>query len=138
MIAMNPNATIAQLFYLFISADGKVDDREMEMGKVLINMEQLNSKLFNNELARLELEVVDREQLFKDCAAVLKRLENKVQIRYIAWMCLIANSDGFMDGEEWKLVYRFYHTELSLSHSSLMAEQKIIKQQISEKNKGVA
>jgi uncharacterized tellurite resistance protein B-like protein len=138
MNSMNPNATIAQLYYLFIYADGKVDDKEVEMGKILINMEELNPKLFNDELEKLELKVVDRERLFMDCVGVLRKLENKVQIRYIAWMCLIANSDGFMDSEEWKLVYRFYHTELSLSHSSLLAEQKNIKRQILEKNKGVA
>ena len=135
---MNPNATIAQLYYLFIYADGQVDDKEVEMGKLLIKLEQLNADLFNKELSRLELEVVDREQLFKNCAAVLKKLETKVQIRYIAWMCLIANSDGFMDKEEWKLVFKFYHTELKLSHDLLLSEQKYIKQQISEMNKGVA
>jgi uncharacterized tellurite resistance protein B-like protein len=136
--AMTANATIAQLYYLFIHADGEVDHKEVEMGKLLIKMERLNGELFNKELTKLELEVVDKDQLFKDCVAVLKKLEVKVQIRYIAWMCLIANSDGFMDKEEWKLVYKFYHTELKLSHDLLLAEQKHIQQQITELNKGVA
>lgn len=135
---MNANATIAQLYHLFIYADGHLDDKEVEMGKVLIHTEQLNAELFNRELERLDREMVDRERLFKDCVAVLKKLEEKVQIRYIAWMCLIANSDGFMDKEEWKLVYKFYHTELHLSHDLLMAEQKKIRKQILEMNKGVA
>jgi len=121
---MNANATIAQLYYLFIYADGQVDEKEVEMGKVLIKMEQLNAELFNKELTRLEAQVIDRNRLFDDCVAVLKKLEKKVQIRYIAWMCLIANSDGFMDREEWKLVHNFYHKELHLSHDLVLAEQK--------------
>lgn len=135
---MNANATIAQLCHLFIYADGKVDEKEIEVGKRLIEIEQLNAALFNKEMTRLESEFVDKEQLLNDCVFVLKKLEKKVQIRYIAWMCVIANSDGFMDGEEWKLIYRFYHTELSLPLTLIMSEQLNIKRQTADVKKGVA
>lgn len=134
--ALNPNATIAQLYYLLIHADGRVDEQEIEMGKKLILVEELNPILFNNELKRLE--TVDQKGLLDDCVPVLKKLEKKVQIRYIAWLCVIANSDGFMDKEEWKLIYRLYHKELALPLDVIMAEQKNIKQQMMRRILGAA
>lgn len=134
--ALNPNATIAQLYYLLIHADGRVDKQEIEMGKKLILVEELNPILFNNELKRLE--TADQKGLLNNCVPVLKKLEKKVQIRYIAWMCVIANSDGFMDKEEWKLIYRLYHKELALPLDIIMAEQKSIKQQMMRRILGAA
>jgi len=76
--------------------------------------------------------------LLAECVAVLKKLEKKVQIRYIAWMCVIANADGFMDKEEWKLIYRIYHKEMALPLDVIMEEQKTIKQQMMSKVQGAA
>ncbi|MDH5367881.1 MAG: hypothetical protein OEW67_12920 [Cyclobacteriaceae bacterium] len=136
MNALNPNATIAQLYYLLIHADDRVDKKETEMGKKLVETEELNPELFYNEIDRLEN--VDYKKLLPECADVLKKFEKKVQIRYIAWMCIIANSDGFMDKEEWKLIYQLYHNQLKLPLDAIMEEQKVIKQLIKIKYKGVA
>jgi len=137
MNALNPNATIAQLYYLFIYADGEVDEKEKQYGQYLIEIEQLNGVLFNKELERLENEVIDKNKLLEECVAVLVKLEKRVQLRYIAWMCVIANSDGFMSSEEWKLVYQFYHVKLKIPHDELLTEQTNIKREIGQKIKGV-
>lgn len=134
--ALNPNATIAQLYYLLIHADGRIDDKEIEMGKKLVEIEGLNSELFYNEVDRLV--DADSKKLLNDCAIVLKKFERKFQIRYIAWMCVIANSDGFMDKEEWKLIYQLYHNDLKLPLDSVMAEQKEIKKKLMTIFRGVA
>jgi hypothetical protein len=39
-------------------------------------------------------------------------------------MCVIANSDGFMDKEEWVLIYKIYNTELNLSLDDIMKTQR--------------
>jgi hypothetical protein len=39
-------------------------------------------------------------------------------------MCVIANSDGFMDKREWELIYKIYHTELALSLNEIMKAQR--------------
>lgn len=134
--ALNPNATIAQLYYLLIHADGRVDDKEIEMGNKLVLVEQLNPILFHKELKRLEGQ--DQEGLLSKCIPVLKKLEKKVQIRYIAWMCVIANADGFMDKLEWKLIYQLYHKELDLPLDDIMAEQKLIKEKMMQRIQGAA
>ena len=134
MNAMNPNATVAQLYHLLIYADGRLDKNEIRMGKKLIEIEQLNEELFNEEVQRLETltksKGITQKALFSGCVQVLNKLEKKVQIRYIAWMCAIANSDGFMDKEEWKLIYRLYHNELKLPLEDIMDEHRKINQQV--------
>lgn len=136
MNALNPNATIAQLYYLLIHADDRVDEKEIEMGKKLVEMEGLNAELFYAELDRLENK--KSKELLPQCSDVLKKFERKVQIHYIAWMCVIANSDGFMDKEEWKIIYQLYHNDLKLPLDSVMQEQKKIKEELRARFRVVA
>ena len=136
MNALNPNATIAQLYHLLIHADGRVDQKEVEMGKKLVELEGLNPELFYAEIDRLGDKKA--KELLPECASVLKKFERKVQIHFIAWMCVIANSDGFMDKEEWKIIYQLYHNDLKLPLDAVMAEQKIIKSELLAKFRTVA
>jgi uncharacterized tellurite resistance protein B-like protein len=76
------------------------------------------------EKALEQLKGKDTSVLLKDCIVNLKKLNVQQQVRCIAWMCVIANSDGFMDKEEWILIYRLYHTELKLSLDEIMKTQK--------------
>ena len=39
-------------------------------------------------------------------------------------MCVLANSDGFMDKAEWQFIYKIYHKELNLPLDSIMEVQK--------------
>jgi uncharacterized tellurite resistance protein B-like protein len=54
----------------------------------------------------------------------IKKLNVKTQIRCIAWLCVVANADGFMDKKEWMLIYKVYHTELGLRLDDIMLVQK--------------
>lgn len=128
---MNANATIAQLYYLIITADGKIDEREIEMGKLLVKMEGLNDELFRKEMDRLTDGNIDVIQIIDECLSVLEKLEMRLQIRYMAWVCVIANSDGFMDKKEWELVYKLYSGVLNLPMDRIMIEQKEILMELS-------
>ena len=70
------------------------------------------------------LKAKDKTALQLECIAGLRKLDSKLQIRCIAWLCVIANADGFMDKEEWILIYRLYHTELKLSLDDVFKTQK--------------
>jgi uncharacterized tellurite resistance protein B-like protein len=63
----------------------------------------------------------------------LKQLNYKQQVRIIAWMCVIANADGFMDRGEWQLIYKIYHKELNLPLHDIFAVQKELNKKIWEK-----
>jgi hypothetical protein len=63
----------------------------------------------------------------------LKNLNVKQQIRIIAWLCVVANADGFMDRGEWQLIYNIYHKELNLPLHDIFAVQKELNKKIWEK-----
>lgn len=88
----------------------------------MIRAEGFDESKFQSALEGFELK--ERKGLYNDCLAGLKRLDKERQIRCISWMCVIANSDGFMDKEEWVLIYKIYNTELNLNLDDIMKTQR--------------
>jgi uncharacterized tellurite resistance protein B-like protein len=115
-------STIIGLYYLVIGADGKITDKEIALGKKVIVAEGFDETKF--ELTLNKYKETDLNKLYKDCLVGLKKLKPQQQIRCLSWMCVIANSDGFMDKREWELIYKIYHTELSLSLDEIMKTQR--------------
>ncbi|MGK7390376.1 MAG: hypothetical protein ACNS60_08490 [Candidatus Cyclobacteriaceae bacterium M2_1C_046] len=128
---MKDYSTIAKLYYLLIHADGKVNEKEIALGKKMVVIEEFDNTLFENELQKLNN--AKKDILFKECVVGLKNLPKKKQIDYIAWMCLIANSDGFMDKVEWDLIYQLYKKSLNLDLDEIMARQRELNQSINSK-----
>jgi uncharacterized tellurite resistance protein B-like protein len=110
------------MYYLIAFADGKCDQKEKEIGEVMVRQESLNEREFQTQLELLQ--TVQRESLLNDSIKELKKLDKKLQNRIVAWMCIVANADGFMSNSEWQLIYRIYHKELSLSMSEILTLQK--------------
>lgn len=119
---MDFKTTLTSLYYLLICADGKVNDREIALGRKMMEAEGLGLSTFDSQLEVLKTK--NAGALYNDCLVGLKKLDAKQQIRAIAWLCVIANADGFMDKEEWILIYKIYHTELKLSLDEVMKTQK--------------
>lgn len=119
---MDFRSTLTSLYYLLIYADGKINERELARGYQMIEAEGIDRARFDQDLENLKTKPV--AALFAECIAGLRRLESKMQIRAIAWLCVIANADGFMDKDEWILIYKIYHTELKLSLDEIMKTQK--------------
>ena len=119
---MDYKATLTSLYYLLICADGKVNERELSLGRKMMEAEGFGVDNFDAQLEAFKAKNI--ATLYSDCLAGLKKLDAKSQIKAIAWLCVIANSDGFMDKEEWILIYKIYHTELKLSLDDIMKTQK--------------
>jgi uncharacterized tellurite resistance protein B-like protein len=111
-----------KLYYLLTLADGEIHKKEEEMGDKMMWHESLSKDKFNEQLEMLAQQ--DSEKIFEDCLKELLTFNKNDQINCLAWMCLIANSDGFMDKNEWTLIYRIYHKGLSLNLSEITARQK--------------
>lgn len=124
---MNYKSTLINLYYLLILADGNVNERELALGKKMIVAEKIDEALFDAQLKQLQ-SITDHSGTLKQVITELKKLDLKSQIRSIAWMCVIANSDGFMAKDEWILIYKIYHTELKLSLDEIMKTQKELNQ----------
>jgi uncharacterized tellurite resistance protein B-like protein len=116
------SSTLIGLYYLVIGADGSISDKEIVLGKKMVKAEGFDENKL--EAALNKYGSTDQNKLYKDCLAGLKKLSPPQQVRCISWMCVIANSDGFMDKREWELIYKIYHLELSLHLDDIMKMQR--------------
>ncbi len=119
---MDYKLILTNLYYLVSYADTKVNEKEAALGKQMAKLESIEEKAFETNLASLKGK--DQAVLLRDTVNAMRKLSNKQQIRCIAWLCVVANGDGFMDKEEWTLIYKIYHTELQLPMTEIMEEQK--------------
>lgn len=119
---MDYKATISTLFFLLIHADGDVNEKELVRCKQMMKEEGIDELKFNLLLEKLKHK--NREDIYKECVQAIKKLDTKNQIRCIAWLCVVANADGFMDKKEWMLIYKIYQTELNLKLDDIMKVQK--------------
>ena len=66
------------------------------------------------------------QNLVESLKSDLKKLSKEEQIKIIAYMSNAANSDGFMDALEWKMIYDLYKNELQLSLEDIIQTQRKI------------
>lgn len=119
---MNYKSILTRLYFILIYADGHVNDHERSTGKNLAKAEGLEDEAFRVEIELLKSK--DPVVLLADCIRDLQKLHRSQQIRIIAWLCVVANGDGFMDKTEWQLIYRIYHKELHLPLEEIFKVQK--------------
>lgn len=110
------------LYYLLIQADGKISDKELKMGEVMCKHEKIDEETFNIQIKNHDK--VGADELYSKCVNSLKSCDEEFKIKTVAWMSLIANSDGFMSPDEWKLIYKVYCKELNLRLDDILAYQK--------------
>ena len=122
---MDTYKVAAELFYLLVMADGHVHDKESVMGETMVRSEGFDQQLFDEAVENASIKGCN--QLLKGCVRGLKELPVQDQERLLAWMCLIANADGFMDNKEWSVIYRIYHDELKLDRESIFRMQRTIR-----------
>jgi uncharacterized tellurite resistance protein B-like protein len=129
---MNYKSILTQLYFILIYADGHVNDHERSSGKNLAKAEGLEEEEFKVQLESLKSK--DQSTLLIECIRGLKKLDRGKQIRVVAWLCVIANGDGFMDKAEWQLIYRIYHKELNLPLEEIFKVQKELNRLSREKS----
>jgi len=119
-----------KLYFLLAHADGEVHKKEMEMSEKMMWHEAINKNGFEDDLKVLAER--ERESIFQECVDELQKFNKNDQINCLAWMCLIANADGFMDKNEWQLIYGLYHKHLNLDLNEIMQRQKELHRFISQ------
>lgn len=121
---MNYRHIIIKLYHLLVHADGKVNEREVSSGKQMVKAEGISEAEFTTQLEGLKKR--NPAVVYSECLEELKKLSRDKQIRCLAWLSVIANSDGFMDKAEWQFIYKIYHTELGLKLDEILKAQKEI------------
>jgi uncharacterized tellurite resistance protein B-like protein len=133
MNPMNPFTFIlSRLYFLLAYADGNVNEKESATAKHMIKNEVINEADFKTLMEALKTR--NKETLFSESIAAMKKLDQKQQIRIVAWLCVVANADGFMDRTEWQLIYKIYHKELNLPLNNIFAVQKDLNRMIWEQS----
>jgi uncharacterized tellurite resistance protein B-like protein len=110
------------LYYLLIHADGEVNEKEVKSGEIMRQHEGINEMEFEDLLELYKRQ--DKEILYEECVNTLRGCSYSDQVKIVAWMSRIANSDGFMDPREWKLIYQVYYRELGLDLQDILQVQK--------------
>jgi uncharacterized tellurite resistance protein B-like protein len=119
---MNYNSIITNLFYMLVNADGKINEKEIALGEQMISSEGIRVGEFNFQMDAAKKK--NKSVLLTESIMGLKSLVRQRQIRVIAWLCVVANADGFMDRTEWQFIYNIYHKELALPLDEIMKVQK--------------
>lgn len=118
---------LLSLYFLLINADGPVNKNEIEIGELIKEHEgigDLEFDIFLNKISKLE-----KIEIMKDSISSLKNCEHEWKVKCIAWMSLVANSNGFMAPEEWQLIHHMYSEELKLELSDILAMHKQLPRQ---------
>ena len=119
---MKPISVNTKLYFLLTHADGEVHSKEIEMGEKMMWHEAISQDQFSDDIRILSAQ--KKENIFEECVDALLKFNKNDQVNVLAWMCLIANADGFMDKNEWQLIYQIYHKHLSLELNEIMQRQK--------------
>ena len=121
---MNFREILTQLYFILVCADGNVNDKEVSYGRKMVSIEGIDEPYFLSQIKLLEIK--NQGVQLPDAINQLKKLTRDEQIRCVAWLCIIANADGFMDKAEWQMIYKIYHKELQLPLDEIMKVQKTI------------
>lgn len=119
---------LTQLYFILICSDGHVNEKEVSYGRKMVEEEGIDESYFLSQIKLLEIS--NQQGLLPEAIESLRKLDRKEQIRCIAWLCIIANADGFMDKAEWQMIYRIYFKELHLPLDEIMKVQKDLNQMV--------
>ena len=114
--------TITNLFYLLVYSDGSANGKELLYGQQMIATEGILESDFKSQID--EASTKNASTLLLESISSMKCINRDQQIRVIAWLCVVANADGFMDRAEWQMIYRIYHKELGLPLDEIIKLQK--------------
>jgi hypothetical protein len=113
---------LASFYYLIICADDVIDEREIRWGNAMLKAENIDQDCFRQKLEQFASQ--GRDNIYQTCLNSLKKCREELQIKSVAWMSLIANSDGFMAPKEWKLLFQIFSTELGLELKNILRVQQ--------------
>lgn len=116
--------TLIKAYYYIANADGKIDDKEVELSNKMIAKENIDKAVFDKKINSFEN--IELNQIMESLISDLKKLPKTDQIKILAYMSNIANADGFMDAAEWKMIYNIYKRELDLELEEIIKVQKQI------------
>jgi len=119
---------LTSLYFLLICADRTIDTRELDMGRKMIDIEKIDVDYFYSNIDRYSSE--PDKHIYNTCIQSLKNCTETERIRSLAWMKLIANSDGDLDNKEFELIQDICINEFKLSLDQVLKGEKEIRAEL--------
>ncbi|MBS1488954.1 MAG: TerB family tellurite resistance protein [Bacteroidetes bacterium] len=113
---------LVKLIHLLVYADGSLNEKEIQSGLHAAKTEGISENEFVALIEALKKRTAS--VVYSEAIEALKKQSRETQIRCLAWLCLVANADGFMDKTEWQFIYKLYHAELKLPLDEVLQKQK--------------
>ncbi len=106
------------LCYLLSQADGEMTDDEVKTFELFKSHEGLSDSMYNSIINNLEARNYD--EIYDIGISEIKHCDKLDQVKCLAWMNKVANADGFVDTDEWALIYKVYNKELGLNIGDIL------------------
>lgn len=119
---------LTSLYYLLICADKTIDMRELEMGKTMIEMENLDVNAFYSKIDFFSSE--PDKIIYNTCIQSLRNCSETERVRSLAWMKLIANSDGDLDDKEFDLIQHICINEFKLNLNQVLKNEESLRAEL--------
>ena len=106
------------LCYLLSQADGEMTDDEVKTFELFKHHEGLSDSMYNSIINNLEAR--NYEEIYAIGLGEIKHCDKIEQVKCLAWMNKVANADGYVNTDEWSLIYKVYSKELGLSIGDIL------------------
>lgn len=120
----------SNLFFLMLVADNVADIKELALGKKIVKYEQLDYVTVMNRVD--DLSRVSKKEVFDQSIDLLEALTKKDRLKCLAYMRLIAISDGSYDEREKELLDRISTSTINISVKELNLVEKQLRNYIDE------
>lgn len=120
----------AHMYYLMLSADRIADPSELALGNKIIKYEGFEKADVMEQIDQLSS--VTRDQAVEDCIILLKSISNDDQLKCLAYVKMIAMSDGSFDESESNLLHDIGTNELNILPQEIDGLEKQLQQKIKQ------
>ena len=112
----------AHIFYLVLAADKVVDLNELSLGSKIMKLEKLDKQAIMREVDMLGS--MSKREVFTEAVALLKSISKPEATRYIAYLNMIAESDGSLDKSELTLINEFPVSDFGITEQEVFTTQR--------------
>lgn len=118
----------ANLYYLMLSADRVANLSELVVGNKIIEFEDFDKSSVMKQIDLIS--AIPRNQAINESIDLLKSISKEDQLKCLAYVKMIAMSDGSFDESESDLLHNIGSNELNILPQEIDAIEKKLKQQV--------
>jgi len=122
----------AHLYYLMLSADRIADLNELALGNKIIEFEGFDKSDVMKQIDQLS--AVSRGEAIEESVVLLKSISRDDQLKCLAYIKMIAMSDGSFDESESNLLHDIGSNELNILPKEINELEKQLRKKVKEEN----